>query len=129
MNVLIVEDQPNDLRVATRAAEDSGFSGVEARSSAESAVSWLQKGLAGEVSLPDAIVLDIDLGFQSGFELLRYWHSDPRLARIPLVVWTVLGDHYREICRMFKVKAYVDKGQDVSVLQQVLRGLSGVPAQ
>jgi CheY-like chemotaxis protein len=129
MNVLIVEDQLKDLRVATRAAEDSGFSGVEARSSAESAVSWLQKGLAGEVSLPDAIVLDIDLGFQSGFELLRYWHSDPRLARIPLVVWTVLGDHYREICRMFKVKAYVEKGQDVSVLQQVLRGLSGVPAQ
>jgi len=129
MNVLIVEDQPNDLRVATRAAEASGFSSVEARPSAESAVSWLQKGLAGEVSLPDAIVLDIDLGFQSGFELLRYWHSDPRLARIPLVVWTVLGDHYREICRMFKVKAYVEKGQDVSVLQQVLRGLSGVPAQ
>ena len=129
MNVLIVEDQPNDLRVATRAAEASGFSSVEARPSAESAVSWLQKGLAGEVSLPDAIVLDIDLGFQSGFELLRYWHSNPRLARIPLVVWTVLGDHYREICRMFKVKAYVEKGQDVSVLQQVLRGLSGVPAQ
>ena len=129
MNVLIVEDQMNDLRVAMGAAEASGFSDVEARTSAESAVSWLQKGLAGTVSLPDAIVLDIDLGFQSGFELLRYWHSNPRLARIPLVVWTVLGDHYREICRVFKVKAYVDKSEDVSVLQQVLRGLSGVPAR
>ena len=128
MNVLIVEDQLMDLRAAVRAAEASGFSGVEARSSAESAVSWLQKGLAGEVSLPDAIVLDIDLGFQSGFELLRYWHSDPRLASIPLVIWTVLGDHYREICRAFKVKAYVYKGEDISVLQQVLRGLSGVAA-
>ncbi|MFP5228139.1 MAG: response regulator [Acidobacteriota bacterium] len=128
MQVLIVEDQPNDLHIAARAAEASGFSSIEARSSVDAAKAWLQKGLDGEFALPDAIILDIDLGYESGFELLRYWHGQPQLARIPIVVWTILGDHYREICQMFKVSAYVDKGENISVLQQVLAGLTGLAA-
>jgi CheY-like chemotaxis protein len=128
MQLLIVEDHPNDLHIAAGAAKDSGFSGVEARSSAIMAKAYLEKVLQGEEPLPDAIVLDLDLGYDSGFELLRFWHSNPQLARIPLVVWSVLGDHYQEICRMFKVSAYVNKGEDISVLRRVLSGLSGIPA-
>ena len=124
MQLLIVEDQPNDLRIAAKVAEDSGFSGVEARSSAAMAKSHLEKGLAGERPLPDAILLDLDLGYESGFELLRFWHSEPRLSTIPLVVWTIMGDQYREICGMFKVRAYVSKSEGVSPLRSVLSGLS-----
>ncbi len=126
MQVLIVEDQASDLRIAARAAESSGFSKVEARSSAGAARLYLEKGLDGKELLPDAIVLDLDLGYESGFELLRFWHSDPRLSTIPLVVWTVLGDQYRKICQMFHVNAYVDKGEDGSVLREVLGGLMKV---
>lgn len=128
MQLLIVEDQPSDLRIAAGVAESSGFSGVEARNSLESARAWLQKGLEGHQSLPDAIVLDLDLGHESGFELLRFWHSDPRLSSIPLIVWTVMGDQYREICSMFHVKAYLYKGAGPSELQGVLRGLTGASA-
>ncbi len=128
MQVLIVEDHPNDLQMAARAAEASGYSQVEARGSAVMAKAYLEKGLQGEQPLPDAIILDLDLGYDSGFELLRFWHSNPDLAKIPMVVWTVLGDQYREICRMFKVSAYVCKGEDISVLRQVLSGLSGLAA-
>jgi CheY-like chemotaxis protein len=128
MQVLIVEDHPNDLQIAARAAEASGFSTIEARSSAVMAKAYLEKALQGEQSLPNAIILDLDLGYDSGFELLRFWHSNPELAKIPLVVWTVLGDQYREVCSMFKVSAYVNKGEDISVLRQVLSGLSGLAA-
>ncbi len=128
MLALIVEDHPNDLHIAAKAAEACGFSQIEARSSAVMARAYLEKSLEEKRALPDAIVLDLDLGYDSGFELLRFWHSNPELAKIPLVVWTVLGDQYREICRMFKVSAYVYKGEDISVLRQVLSGLSGVPA-
>lgn len=128
MQLLIVEDQPSDLLVAAKAAEASGFAEINARASAALARNYLDKGLQGEQPLPDAIVLDLDLGYDSGFELLRFWHGNPRLARIPLVIWTVLGDHYQDICRMFKVNAYVYKGEDSTVLQQVLRGLSGIAA-
>lgn len=128
MQVLIVEDHANDLHIAAKAAEASGFSKVDARSSAALAKMYLEKALEENQALPDAIILDLDLGYDSGFELLRYWHSTPELAKIPLVVWTVLGDQYREICQMFKVRAYVCKGEDISVLRQVLSGLSGMAA-
>lgn len=128
MQVLIVEDHPNDLHIAAKAAEASGFSGIEARPSAVAARAYLEKALQGEEALPDAIILDLDLGYDSGFELLRFWHSHPELAKIPVVVWTILGDQYREVCRLFKVSAYVYKGEDTSVLQQVLSGLSGLAA-
>jgi DNA-binding response OmpR family regulator len=128
MHVLIVEDHPSDLHMAAEAATASGFSAIEARGSAVMAKAYLEKALQGEQPLPDAIVLDLDLGYDSGFELLRFWHSNPDLSKIPLVVWTVLGEQYREICRMFKVSAYVCKGEDISVLQQVLSGLSGLAA-
>jgi DNA-binding response OmpR family regulator len=127
MQVLIVEDHANDLHIAAKAAEASGFLQIEARSSAVMAIAYLERALEGKQPLPDAIVLDLDLGYDSGFEVLRFWHSRSELAKIPLVVWTVLGDQYRDICRMFKVSAYVYKGEDISVLRQVLSGLSGIP--
>ncbi|HEY1810098.1 MAG TPA: response regulator [Acidobacteriaceae bacterium] len=128
MQLLIVEDHPKDLQIATSAAQASGFSVIDACSSASMAKQFLEKALRGEQSLPNVIVLDLDLGYESGFELLRFWHSTPQLAEVPLVIWTILGDQYRDICRMFKVRAYVYKGEGVSGLRQVLSGLSGVAA-
>lgn len=123
MEVLIVENDSSDLQTASKAAQAAGFSGIAARSSAVMAKQYLEKGLQGELALPDAIVLDLDLGYDSGFELLRFWHSNPELAKVPLVVWTILEDHYREICKLFKVSAYVNKAEGSSVLRQVLSGL------
>lgn len=126
MQVLIVEDQPNDLRVAMAAAQESGFAAVEARTSASAARDYLEKGLEGKHPLPDAIVLDLDLGYESGFEVLRFWHGSPQLAKIPMLVWTVLGDQYREICSMFRVTAYLDKGADASALRNALGSLGRI---
>jgi CheY-like chemotaxis protein len=124
MQVLIVEDQANDLRNAAAVAQESGFSSIEARSSTGAARLLLEKAIAGSAPLPDAIVLDLDLGYESGFELLRYWHSDPRLSKIPVVIWTILGDQYREICEMFKVSGYVDKSAGAAALRKALGGLA-----
>lgn len=127
MQVLIVEDQGSDLQIAAKAAKSSGFSDVESTSSITAARLYLEKGLDGQQPLPDAIVLDLDLGYESGFELMRFWHSDSRLSKIPLVVWTVL-DRYRELCQIFQVTAYICKGEGVSVLQNVLGGLVNLHA-
>ena len=94
-----------------------------ARSSAMAAKMYLEKGLEEELPLPEAIVLDLDLGYESGFELLRFWHGRPRLAEIPMIVWTVLGDEQREICQLFKVTAYISKTDGVHLLKEALGGL------
>lgn len=124
MQVLIVEDQPNDLRIACAAAKESGFSDVESRSSITAARLFLEKQLQSGNSLPDVIVLDLDLGYESGFELLRFWHGNQQLAKVPVIVWTILGDQYREICQMFRVSAYIDKGVGHSELRRALGELS-----
>ena len=69
-------------------------------------------------------MLDLDLGYESGFELLRFWHGNPQLAKIPVVVWTILGDQYREICEMFKVSAYIDKAAGIAPLRKALAELT-----
>jgi DNA-binding response OmpR family regulator len=126
MQVLIIEDQPNDLRMAAAAAQESGFTSVEARTSMTAAREYLEKALAGAYALPQAIILDLDLGQESGFELLRFWHSEPELAKVPIVIWTILGDHYRTVCEMFKVRGYVDKALGTAGLRKALSGLASM---
>jgi CheY-like chemotaxis protein len=121
--LLVVEDQPKDIQFAAETARSIGILEVEARSSVEAARAYLDKGLNGESPLPDGIVLDLDLGYDSGYELLRYWHSTPRLSQIPVIVWSVLGDEQREMCNLFKVKRYVAKWEGPEAFRAALGSL------
>ncbi|MGA7108252.1 MAG: hypothetical protein WBY75_10965 [Terracidiphilus sp.] len=121
--LLLVENESKDLRFATDTALSVGISGIEARTSVTAARDYLEKGLNGEVPLPDGIVLDLDLGYESGYELLRFWHCSPRLSTIPLIVWSILGDHQREICKLFNVNAYVGKWEGAAAFREALARL------
>ena len=118
--VLIVEDQASDLRIAADLVASLGAVEVEARTSASAAQMFLQSALDGEKPMPDMLVVDLDLGYESGFELLRFWHSHPKLAAIPLIVWTGLGEEQQEICRLFKVNAIVRKSDGLAALKQAM---------
>lgn len=122
-NLLLVDDRPNDLRIAADAARDLGIAEVNAQNSITRARQYLEKGLEGEVPLPDGIVLDLDLGYESGFELLRFWHSTPQLASIPVMIWSVL-DREREICKLFKVKSFVSKWEGPKAFREALAQLA-----
>ncbi|HVT97476.1 MAG TPA: hypothetical protein VHE33_08210, partial [Acidobacteriaceae bacterium] len=56
----------------------------------------------------------------SGFEILRFWRSTPRLKPIPVVVWTLARDTQLEICRYFGVREIVSKDDDPNVLRAAL---------
>lgn len=119
-HLLVIEDQPADLRIATEAAHALGIASVEGCRSTGPAVDLLNSALRGERSLPDAILLDLDLGYESGFELLRFWHSNPSLNTIPVVIWTVLDGDFGELCRLFKVSAVIPKWQGPEALRNAL---------
>jgi CheY-like chemotaxis protein len=122
--LLIVEDQSADLRVAVDVVNSLGVSFIEARTSITAAKAYLEGGLDGNQPLPDLIILDLDLGYESGFELLRFWHGNPKLSNIPLIVWTVMGEEQRDICRMFKVNATVSKTEGAVALKRVIEPLA-----
>jgi CheY-like chemotaxis protein len=127
MKLLIVEDHATDLRLAADVAKSLGVLDVEARTSASAAKNHLDAGLEGDATLPDIIVLDLDLGYESGYELLRFWHGNPKLAGIRMLVWTVMGEEQREICAMFKVDAVVPKSGGTSALKEMLAPLVAPP--
>ena len=70
--LLLVENESKDLRFATDTALWVGISGIEARTSVTAARDYLEKGLNGEVPLPDGIVLDLDLGYEAGMNFCGF---------------------------------------------------------
>jgi CheY-like chemotaxis protein len=123
-HVLIVEDQGSDIRIAADVAESLGASKVEARTSASAAKGYLQSALEGQEEMPDLMVVDLDLGYESGFELLRFWHSTPGLSDIRLIVWTGMDERQQEICRLFKVDAIVPKADGLIALKRAIEPLA-----
>ena len=124
--ILIVEDHMKDRSVAEQTARSAGFSDIEARADIRSAKRYLEEALGTGGSLPDLILLDLDLGKESGYEILRIRYSSPHLARIPVVIWTQLGQENYEVCALFNINGYVSKWEGPTALREVLvRVLSG----
>ena len=128
-NLLIVEDQATDVRIAADVAQELGFSAIEARATASAAKVYLEKALEGQAPLPDLILLDLDLGYESGHELLRFWHGNPGLSATQMIVWTVMGKEQQDLCRLFNVNAVVPKWEGVAALKRVLATVSARVSQ
>ena len=118
--LLILENDQLDLARAAEVGQSIGLNLIDAYTTLSSARNQLDKGLAGEVSLPDIILLDLDLQHESGYDLLRYWRQNERLRKIPLLVWSGLGDHHKEICEVFKATGFVGKWEGKDALRQSL---------
>jgi CheY-like chemotaxis protein len=82
--ILIVEDHLKDFRIAEETARGVGFSEIELRGDINTR-RYLET--AAESGLPDAILLDLDLGMDSGYEMLRIRYETPQLRSIPVVVF------------------------------------------
>lgn len=107
--ILIIENDERDERIAEQCAIQCGFPFIHKTSSVETAKALLETAHEQGRELPDAILLDLDLGLESGFDFLRIRHQNPWLMKIPVVVWTKLGEQNRELCSVFNVQAYVPK--------------------
>lgn len=125
--LLLVEDEANDLKKAASVAKSLGIGEIEAYSNTGRAMLSLEKGLSGQGPLPDGIVLDLDLGIESGYEILRYWRSTPALSRIPVLVWSVVEEQ-RELCQLFRVNSFVSKSEDIGAFRKALAQLVAPPS-
>jgi CheY-like chemotaxis protein len=119
-HVLIVEDQASDIRAVADLAKSLGATKVEARASASVAIAYLESALEGKATLPDVIVVDLDLGYESGFELLRFWPPNAGMANSRVIVWTIMGAEQQEICQLFKVDAIVSKADGLAALKSAI---------
>lgn len=88
--ILIIEDEPDMLRLVKKRLEANSFQCI----GAEDPVEGLQKAVRAK---PNLILLDLMLPKMSGFGFLRLVKGNPNVANIPVVVLTALGDE--EIAR------------------------------
>jgi CheY-like chemotaxis protein len=121
--LLIVEDEPRDLKRAADNAILAGFSEVEGKTTPQAALQYLEDQMAAGRELPDGILLDLDFGQDSGYELIRQWHSNPRLHAIPLIVWSILGEDHKTVCNLFKIKHFIGKWEGNEALQEALKSI------
>ena len=82
IQILLVEDNPGDVRLTMEALKESQFpSTLHVVNDGVEALEYLRN-----VALPDLILLDLNLPRRSGREVLTEIKSDPALRRIPVMV-------------------------------------------
>lgn len=86
MRILVVEDDPVSLKLATTILEQEGFETLSA-TSGKNAVSILEQN-----ETVDIVVSDISMPVMDGFHLLSYLKADPRFEHIPVILCTAMND-------------------------------------
>jgi len=109
--ILMVDDNPHNLRVLTEMMEESGYETVIALSGRRALeIVALQK--------PDLILLDVKMPEMDGYEVCRSLRNDPRTADIPVIFITVQSDA-DDVVKGFESGAvdYVSKPFNILELQ------------
>lgn len=90
IRILLVEDNPGDVRLTVEAFKDSKLDNpLDVVKDGIEALAYLnQEGEYADKPLPDLILLDLNLPRMDGRELLAAIKADPRLKLIPVVVLT-----------------------------------------
>ncbi len=87
--MVIVEDNFNDLTLMKTVIEDCGLRGnVIALHDGAEAANFLKGRALNEAEMPAVIFLDLGLPGMPGMKLLQLLKSTPRLADVPVVVFT-----------------------------------------
>src|SRR5687768_12986506 len=94
IEILLVEDNPGDVRLAREALKDSKISNVihVARDGVEAMDYLHRNGRFASEPAPDLVLLDLNLPRMDGREVLARIKSEETLKRIPVVVLTMSKD-------------------------------------
>jgi len=126
IEILLVEDNPADVRLTQEIFKEGKISNViNVAWNGEEALAYLrQEGHFQSVTLPDIILLDLNLPRKDGREVLAEIKADPKLKRIPVVILTTseaetdLVQSYDSHANCYIVKP-VDLDQFITVVKAV----------
>ncbi len=119
-HVVLIDDSAEDLRRASKALHDLGVVSPTVFTDVKKAIVYLECVVDGDKPCPDLVLLDLDFGVDSGFEVLRLYKTHSRLRECKIVVWTVLGRTHQDLCKLFGVENVISKGQDEDKLRDAL---------
>lgn len=122
--VLLIEDEPSDSTVCAKALHELGYDGVQLITHLEAAEQHLEDIVSNLTGPPAAIILDLGLGYDSGFAVLRKCHAEPRLEKVPILVWTKRDDtQTKSFCDQLGADDFLVKSDDEQELRETLERL------
>lgn len=125
IEILLVEDNPGDVRLTVEALKDSKLlNRLHIVSDGVEAIQFLRRhGRYHNAVRPDVILLDLNLPRKSGHEVLAEIKSDPDLRNIPVTIVTT-SESDTDVQRAYESYAncYITKPVDFSRFMQVVQG-------
>lgn len=126
VEILLVEDNPADVRLTIEALKDAKvFNQLNVVSNGADALTYLRRqGPYTESTRPDLILLDLNLPKMGGLEVLDDIKNDPELRQIPVVVVTT-SQAEQDIIKSYNSHANcyickpVDLDQFITVIQSI----------
>ncbi len=126
LEILIVEDNPADLRLTIEAFKDAKMlNNINVAKDGVEAMAFLRnEGDYRDAPRPDLILLDLNMPRKDGREVLQEIKSDPELKRIPVVVLTTSADD-KDILSAYDafVNAYVTKPVDLDQFMKIVKAI------
>lgn len=126
VDILLVEDNEGDVRLALEAMRDSKIlNKIHHVSDGEEAMAFLHKeGKYANVPRPDLVLLDLNLPKKDGRQVLTEIKNDDNLKRIPVVVLTVSSAE-EDILKSYDLHAncFITKPIDLNQFMIVVRSV------
>ena len=126
IQVLLVEDNPGDVRLTLEAFKDGRvINHLNVVEDGEAALAYLRKeGKYASASTPDLVLLDLNLPRKDGREVLMEIKSDENLKRIPVVILTT-STAEQDILKTYDLHAncYINKPVDFDQFLTVVKAI------
>ena len=126
VEILLVEDNPGDARLAAEALKETRMLHrlTLARDGLEAMALLRRQGPYAQSIRPDLILLDLNLPWKDGFEVLAEIKEDGGLKRIPVVILTT-SDAERDILRAYELhgNCYVRKPSHLEDFIEVVKSI------
>ena len=124
IEILLVEDNPGDVHLTREAIKDNNLRvHLTIVPDGEKALSLLRRRCQNPTSsMPDLILLDLNLPCKDGHQVLTEIKADEQLQRIPVVVFTASQDE-QDVLKSYRLHAncYVHKPLDLDQFIAVIQ--------
>jgi CheY-like chemotaxis protein len=128
LEVLLVEDNPGDVRLTKEATRGARISNnLSVARSGEEAIAFLRRdGGFAAAARPDIIILDLNLPRKNGQQVLAEIKADERIRRIPVVILTT-SSAQRDIVGSYDLHAncYITKPLELEEFTHVINVIEG----
>ncbi|WP_225335782.1 response regulator [Halomicrobium urmianum] len=126
VEILLVEDNPGDVRLLREAFEvtriETAFQVVNTGEDAEDFLKG--RGDYEGVSLPDIVLLDLNLPRKDGYDVLEAIREDERLQSLPVLILTSsTAEEDVKRCYAADANAYLTKPTGMDDFQDVVRAV------